>query len=306
MTHGSLWKKVPEPWRTRLDRLARAAREQDTPCAVVGGCVRDLILDAPTKDWDVVVQGLAGPLVRSLALDENAAVREHSTFRTYTLTFPDGTSLDVATARTETYPSSGALPLVRPATLEEDPVRRDFTVNALYLRLWPREGELWDPLQGLPDLDKGFVRVLHHASFIDDPTRVFRAARYAGRFGWTLEPDTLSHVQRALREDRPAALSPVRLRNELFHLLREKDPVPGLRLLWDWGAWRYWDKDWTWKEDLSPKLRTSSEADPLPPRLAALLAESPGSPEAWLRRHDTPAPLRRRVLNQITAPPSSP
>lgn len=296
---AALWSRVPALWRDRLRRLGEHAG--DRPAAVVGGWVRDLILGRASKDWDVVVEGETGPVVRALAAAEGARLKSHAAFGTHTLTYPDGTSLDVATARTETYASPGALPRVRPATLSEDARRRDFTVNTLYLRLPVDAGDLWDPLGGLADLDRGWIRALHPRSFIDDPTRVFRAARYAGRFGWTVEPATRAWIEQAGNEDRVGAVSPVRRRNELFHLLREKDPTPALRLLWEWGFWKYWDPSWAWPVEFP--VCGPETLDPLPARLAALLSHRPGAAEAWLKRHDTPGALQKIIFSLVKGTP---
>jgi tRNA nucleotidyltransferase (CCA-adding enzyme) len=288
MDAATLWARVPALWRERLRRLG--AHAGDRPAAVVGGWVRDLILGRASKDWDVVMEGDTGPAVRALAAAEGARLKSHPAFGTHTLTYPDGTSLDVATARTETYPAPGALPRVRPAGLAEDARRRDFTVNALYLKLPVDTGPLWDPLGGLADIGRGWIRALHAASFVDDPTRVYRAARYAGRFGWSVEEATRQWIDQARVHDRAATLSPVRRRNELFHLLREKDPAPALRLLWDWGFWKYWDPAWE-----MPDQWPDAAADPLPERLAALLSTRPGDAAGWLKRHDAPTALQREV-----------
>jgi len=294
MSASALWARVPALWRDRLQRVGDAAEAR--PAAVVGGWVRDLIVGRTSKDWDVVIEGDAGAVVRAVAEAENARFKSHAAFGTHTLTYPDGTSLDVATARTETYATPGALPRVRPATLAEDARRRDFTVNALYLKLPVDGGALWDPLGGLADIDRGAIRVLHDGSFIDDPTRIFRAARYAGRFGWAVEPGTRGLIDRALAEDRAASLSPVRRRNELFHLLREKEPRPALRLLWEWGFWKYWDPAWTWPEENPGLWGPFDGRDPLPRRLAALLAPRPDEARRWLKRHDTPTAVQKTAL----------
>lgn len=294
MDAAALWARVPALWRDRLRRVGEAAGSR--PAAVVGGWVRDLIVGRTSKDWDVVIEGNAGAVVRAVAEAENARFKSHAAFGTHTLTYPDGTSLDVATARTETYAAPGALPRVRPATLAEDARRRDFTVNALYLKLPVDSGSLWDPLGGLADIERGAVRILHDGSFVDDPTRIFRAARYAGRFGWAVESKTRSLIDRALAEDRAGALSPVRRRNELFHLLREKEPRPAMRLLWEWGFWKYWDPAWTWPEDNPDLWQIPNEGDPLPRRLAALLATRRDEARRWLKHHGTPLPFQKAVL----------
>ncbi len=301
----TVWARVPPLWRARLERLGEEARRRGERAALVGGCLRDLILDVPPKDWDVVVEGNASPLVRQLADGESAGVRSHPAFLTFTMTYPDGASLDVATARKETYVRPAALPSVRSAPLEEDAARRDFSINALYLFLPPGRGELWDPAGGLSDLENGRVRALHDKSFVDDPTRIYRAARYAGRYGWRVEETTLEWIRRAAKENRPAALSPVRRRNELFLLLGEGNPVPALKLLWEWGLWKNWDQGWSLTNELADQLKAAPPGDLLAVRLALLLTSRPGVPaaaEAWLKSVSTPVGLRRNVLGHIPGP----
>jgi tRNA nucleotidyltransferase (CCA-adding enzyme) len=256
-----------------------------------------MILGRDPKDWDIVVEGKAGPLVQELSRAFQARVVEYPRFLTFTLHFEDGTSLDVATARGESYPVPGRLPVVRPATLAEDPRRRDFTVNALYLMLNPAASPLFDPSGGLADLEAGIVRALHDKSFLDDPTRLYRAARYAGRYDWRVEERTLALIRAAARGKAPADVSPVRLRHELFHALLETDPLPGLRLLWDWGLWRFWDPGWKLTDDLTRRVK--SAAPELEPRLAAFLGPDPGAAESWLKRVSCPTPLRRAVKKNL-------
>jgi hypothetical protein len=265
---GQLWGRVPEPWRGRLSLLGEMASKRGMPAAIVGGCVRDLVLNLSPKDWDVVVEGPVAPLVREVSAALSARLVEHPRFRTFTLHFADGTHLDVATARTETYPKPGALPVVSGSTLREDSRRRDFTSNALYLPLLPNAGDILDPTGGQEDMKAGVLRVLHDQSFVDDPTRLYRAARYAARYGWAVEAQTQALVQKAVNEDRPRSVSRVRLRHELFHLLEEEKPASALRLTWDWGLWKFWDETWVFVEERSQKVLTLPQESPPVQRLA--------------------------------------
>jgi len=134
---------------------------------------------------------------------------------------------------------------VIPASLEDDFRRRDFTVNAM--ACWisgPEMGKLLDPLKGQPDLAAKQIRALHAKSFEDDPTRIYRAARFAGRFGFQVEPGTLEWIRAAIREKRPAALSAVRRRHEFELVLKEENPAPALTLLQSWGALELVHSDW--------------------------------------------------------------
>jgi tRNA nucleotidyltransferase (CCA-adding enzyme) len=151
---------------------------------LVGGAVRDLLLGADHPDLDVAVEGDAPEIARRLG----AETVSHERFATAT-TDLDGVQVDLASTRTERYPQPGALPEVEPAPLERDLARRDFTINAMAVPL-AGEPKLIDPHDGLDDLRAGLLSVLHPQSFVDDPTRALRAARYAARLGFEIEPAT--------------------------------------------------------------------------------------------------------------------
>jgi len=181
--------------------------------AVVGGFVRDLSLGLAPRELDLVVEGDAAALARSLG----GEVVVHDAFGTATATGA-GWRVDVAMARRERYPSPGALPEVQPASLEQDLARRDFTVNAIAVTL---AGELIAAERALEDLAGTRLRVLHERSFIDDPTRVLRLARYAERLGFAVESQTARLAGEATFE----TLSGGRLGGELRLALAEEDPV---------------------------------------------------------------------------------
>jgi tRNA nucleotidyltransferase (CCA-adding enzyme) len=196
------------------------------PTYLVGGVVRDLLLGADGADLDVVIEGDA----ESLADVPGYEPERDEYFLTGRLAVGDQT-IDIARTRAETYPQPGALPEVRPAPIGEDLARRDFTVNAMAYPL--KDGaELIDPHEGLEDLRAGRLRVIHDRSFIDDPTRALRAARYAARFGFDLEPDTAS----LLAEADLATVSEDRVQNELRKIAAEKDPARAIQLVVDWGV----------------------------------------------------------------------
>src|SRR5215207_1487880 len=191
---------------------------------VVGGAVRDAMRGHVPRELDVVVEGDAVPVARRAAERLGGKLVFHERFGTTTVRSPAAT-FDVASARTERYERPGALPEVRPgATIEQDLARRDFTVNAIALRL--ADGALieWPGARG--DLAAGVLRVLHERSFEDDPTRLLRMARYGARLGFEPDPDT-----DALAADATAAtVSGGRLGSELRLLLREPQPAALLAL----------------------------------------------------------------------------
>lgn len=207
-----------------LDAVRAAAGED--PVYVVGGAVRDLLLGRDRSDLDLVVVGDAGALAAKLG----AEPVEHERFATAKVEF-DGSEVDLATARAETYPQPGALPEVAPAgSIEQDLGRRDFTINAMAVPL-AELSKLIDPHGGRADLEAGLLRVLHPGSFADDPTRVLRAARYAARFGFELEEET----EALLRQADLTTVSADRQRAELMRLAAKQEAVAGLSLLIEWG-----------------------------------------------------------------------
>ena len=206
-----------------LDRIRDAAGE--LPTYLVGGAVRDLLLGRERADLDVVVEGDAAALAERLG-GETAS---HERFGTAKVAL-DGVELDLASARAESYARPGALPEVRLAGLEQDLARRDFTINAMAVPLH-REPELIDPHGGREDLERGIIRVLHPRSFVDDPTRALRAARYAARFGFGIEPDT----ERLAREADLSTVSEDRAEAELVRLSAEPEARQGFELLDAWG-----------------------------------------------------------------------
>ena len=201
------------------------------PVYLVGGAVRDLLLGGRPLDLDLVVEGDPAPVAAALGGD----VRTHDRFGTSTVSI-DGFTYDLARSRRETYAQPGALPDVSPAPLSEDLLRRDFTVNALAIAL---TGDLAGTLQaaplGLEDLRRRILRVLHDASFIDDPTRALRLARYASRLEFEIDPHTLALLESALDAGAIRTVSGSRIGAELRLLAREPDPVSALRCAGELG-----------------------------------------------------------------------
>lgn len=217
-------KVLAPPVLETLTAAARAVAESEEDGAAaggslhaVGGVVRDVLLGRATEDLDLVLVGPAEILVQRIATALGAAVASESPFGTWRLALPGGLRLDLAAARSETYARPGALPSVAEGTLEEDLARRDFTLNALAVRLGQRWGEPLDPHGGIGDLEEGLLRVLHPGSFTDDPTRILRGLELSQRLGFAFAPETAALAVRALARTRPpggclATLSPARLR----------------------------------------------------------------------------------------------
>jgi len=216
-----------------------------------GGVVRDLVRgrDADQMaDLDLVVEDDGIAFARRLGEEIGGHLILHTAFGTASIegaATPDGTRLprvDIATARRERYPRPGALPEVSPAGIEEDLERRDFSVNAMAIALPPSAwGQLHDPHGGAEDVLGGWLRVLHPLALAEDPTRIWRGARYAARLG--LRPDASFRRALALAHDLAPypALSGQRLLAELELVMDEREPWRALALLLDWRAFRLWD-----------------------------------------------------------------
>jgi tRNA nucleotidyltransferase (CCA-adding enzyme) len=212
--------------RDAYPELEAVREAADDPVYLVGGAVRDLLLGRGRSDIDLVVVGDAGGLAARLG----AEAVEHERFATAKVEL-DGHEVDIASARTETYPSPGALPVVEPAgSIEADLGRRDFTINAMAVPLSGDAGPI-DPHGGRADLEDGLLRVLHARSFEDDPTRAIRAARYAARLGLRLEQGT----EALLRATDLETVSADRHEAELLRLAGEPTAPEAYRLLDEWG-----------------------------------------------------------------------
>ena len=195
---------------------------------LVGGAVRDLLLGDEPVDLDLVVDG--DPAEARSRLGQDGELRVHDRFGTFTAML-DGFTYDVARSRRERYPRPGALPQVEPAPLQEDLGRRDFSVNAMAIALSTAPGELHAVSHAEQDLEERYLRVLHDASFIDDPTRLLRLARYHARLGFAVEPHTRELVSGALAAGALSTVSGPRIGSELRLLAAESDPVAGLEAL---------------------------------------------------------------------------
>jgi tRNA nucleotidyltransferase (CCA-adding enzyme) len=189
---------------------------------LVGGVVRDLLLGQANFDLDLVVEGSAIELAQQLKGINKSKIATHPRFNTARLLWR-GWNIDLASARTETYQKPGALPTVTPSSIEEDLSRRDFTINAMAIRLNPGDyGQLVDPHGGRDDLQAERIRILHEKSFTDDATRIWRALRYEQRLGFHLERNTQTLLQRDIA--RLETISADRIRYEIECIFKEKSP----------------------------------------------------------------------------------
>lgn len=227
---------VPSTISPLLQRLGRLAAARGVPAYVVGGCVRDWLLRRPeVLDVDVVVDGDGIAFARAVGRELKAPVIAHQQFGTATVELSGGRRLDLATCRQETYAQPAAYPSVEPGTLRDDLFRRDFTINAMAMALAPaRFGERIDPFGGARDLAARRLRILHARSFLDDPSRMLRAARLTPRYRLRLEPATGRALREALQHGMLERVNRGRVRKELALLLREPDPSACLAVFGGW------------------------------------------------------------------------
>ena len=213
--------------RQALENVRQLSLESGLAVFLVGGPVRDALLDAPVLDLDFSVEGGALRLAGMLADRMDGDVTVHDRFRTATVVFGD-IRVDLVTARRESYRNPGHLPDVTPGGVFDDLARRDFAINAMALPVSGDRGLLIDPHGGVQDLERGIVRALHTRSFIDDPTRMLRAVRYEQRFGFSIEDGTRECLASAISAGHMDAVSGDRWRHELKRILEEVKPGPAL------------------------------------------------------------------------------
>jgi tRNA nucleotidyltransferase (CCA-adding enzyme) len=216
----------------KLSAIGNLADEMNYHAYLVGGFVRDLLLRIANYDIDIVVEGDGIRFADALARLVNAKVRTHKEFGTAKVIYPDGFSVDIATARLEYYKAPAALPIVEHSSLKLDLYRRDFTINTLAISLNKNtKGELIDFFGAQRDIKEKAIRVLHSLSFVEDPTRVFRAVRFERRFGFQIGKFTLNLVKNTIRMGFLSRIKGSRMWSELALILAEENPGAVLKRL---------------------------------------------------------------------------
>lgn len=222
------------PQRRALELVREVAAEKHCRPYLVGGPVRDLLLGRESFDIDLTLEDGSSTLARALAKRVEGRVRSFPQFLTYKVTAEGLPDIDIATARKERYRKPGALPAVTEGRLKDDLLRRDFSINSMAIDLL--DSKVHDPTGGEADLHAKHVRVLHEQSFHDDPTRIYRALRLAGRLGFTLEPKTETLMQEAIAAGALATISKERIWRELFLAMDERDAPRILGIISNAGA----------------------------------------------------------------------
>ncbi|MBD1915403.1 MULTISPECIES: CBS domain-containing protein [Cyanophyceae] len=321
-----------------LQQITAAAEERGWHLYLVGGAVRDLLIctdsiSAALPDLDLVVDGFFSTAQVGAGVDLATVIKErfpevdlqvHGRFQTASLVWRKeldhplaGLMIDIATARTEFYPYPAANPEVEASSIQQDLYRRDFTINALALRLTnPGSGQLLDYFGGLIDLRQGTIRVLHANSFIEDPTRIYRAVRFAVRLGFSLDAQTEGYIHHAMasgvysqmqHQMRRAPALQVRLKNELKYILEAPYWQSALTLLDQLGALRCLHSELTMTPALWQQLRRLSRwtkhfgwpelGPPWLLRLQGLLAAIPAMARSPLATH---LQLPDRAIERLT------
>jgi tRNA nucleotidyltransferase (CCA-adding enzyme) len=253
---------LPAPVQRLLEEVGRVASREGAQAYAVGGFVRDLLLGVRNLDVDLLAEPDGIALARAVAEETGGEPKAEPRFGTAKVTLPDGFRLDFATARTESYAHPGALPEVEDSSITDDLRRRDFTINAMAVALNPESfGKLLDPFHGKRDLEQRRVRVLHNLSFVDDPTRIFRAVRFEVRYHFEMDRHTEALAKQLIREGGLGSIKPERARAELRRIVQERKPVGALLRLAELGV-----IDW-----LLPGLEMDAE----------LLRRLPGAVDWW-------------------------
>ncbi|MBL8013808.1 MAG: CCA tRNA nucleotidyltransferase [Candidatus Omnitrophica bacterium] len=205
-----------------VKRVGRISSSLGVKAYLIGGCVRDLILNRPVIDLDFAVENNAFAVAQKFAKQLNGVMVAYHQFLTATVTLPDGRKIDFSSLRQEEYPSPGALPDVRKGSLSVDLYRRDFSVNAMAVSVNSQEfGNIFDSFGGVNDIERKKIRVLHDKSFIDDPTRMLRAVRFEQRLGFKLEFHTEKLLRKALKDNALDSVKSQRLFEEFKKNLNE-------------------------------------------------------------------------------------
>jgi tRNA nucleotidyltransferase (CCA-adding enzyme) len=237
-----------------LLRFSRVAEEAGVRIYLVGGCVRDLLLRTENLDIDIVVVGDGINFARRFARSCDCRVREHDKFATAVIVFADGFKVDIASARLEYYERPAALPRVEHASLRHDLYRRDFTINTLTISLnRDNYGQLLDFFGGQRDLKERSIRILHNLSFVEDPTRLFRAVRFEQRLGFSIGRQTERLMHSAIRLNLVGKLGGARIFHELRLILGESEVVGALKRLHQFDLLRFID----------PRLRFDGKTEAL-------------------------------------------
>lgn len=224
--------KLPKEVQDLIHLVRDIGSRNNISVYLVGGFVRDLILDSKNLDLDIAVEGNGIKFAEDFAARLRVRLIRHRRFGTATIVLKHNLKIDIASARRELYSHPACLPEVTQGTLKDDLFRRDFTINAMAISINPKDfGRLIDFFGGKSDLRNKKIRILHNLSFIDDPTRILRAIRFEKRYNFQFDSNTLKCLKKAVKLRMLEKVQPQRLRDELILLLKEKHPIKQIRRL---------------------------------------------------------------------------
>jgi tRNA nucleotidyltransferase (CCA-adding enzyme) len=232
--------RFPERLQDLLMEFGRVGDALGYSVYAVGGFVRDLLMRVENFDVDIVVEGDGIRFAEEFEKKSPCRIRTHKKFGTAIILFPEGLKVDVATARLEVYDFPAALPTVESGSIKMDLYRRDFTINTLAIQLNPKAfGELIDFFGGVKDIKEKVIRVLHNLSFVEDPTRVFRAIRFEQRLEFQIGKHTQNLMRNAVKMGFMDRLSGGRILSELILILQEESPIPALKRMRDFNLFHF-------------------------------------------------------------------
>jgi tRNA nucleotidyltransferase (CCA-adding enzyme) len=264
-TGKSIAELIKEYFRSEVydavKEIGKIANRLNMKAYLVGGIVRDIFLHVENFDIDIVIEGDGIQLALEASQHFKCPYKVHSKFGTATLYLNAGFNLDIATSRMEYYEKPATLPLVVKSNIRQDLYRRDFTINTMAISLnsdsW---GKLLDYFGGMEDVINGRIRILHSMSFIEDPTRIFRAIRFEQRLGFGMEENTEQKLKEALVLGIPYKLSPVRLRDEILNMLNERNPWKSFQRLDDLGGIKYISPSFVINKDVQFAMKRGNKS----------------------------------------------
>lgn len=255
--YGNKLKKLPSNIIDLLNLAGQIGDHLNYKVFVVGGFVRDLILNKPNWDIDIVIEGDGIAYAQEMNITLKGKINLYPTFGTATIILSSGESIDIVTARREYYEHPAALPKVEKSSIWSDLFRRDFTINCMAIQLNESKfGTLIDYFGGLEDLESKNIRILYNLSFIEDPTRIFRAIRFASRLDFNIEGETKEFIRKAITEKMIEKLSEDRIREEVISVLKDDYPHKSLILLNEYHILNELNSNLLINDDIINKVQT--------------------------------------------------
>jgi len=241
-----LYQRLDSHIKQLLQNIGKTGNDLGINLFVVGGFVRDLLLNRKIDDIDIVVEGDGIEFAKLYAKKEGCRIYTYKKFGTAIIIYPDNFKIDVASARLEYYTTPAALPIVEKSSIKLDLARRDFTINTLAVSLNPDSfGTMIDYFGASRDLKDKTIRTIHNLSFVEDPTRIFRAIKFSNRFGFKIGKVTSNLIKNAIRIDCFKNLSGLRVLSELKQIFEEENPIPAIRTIEAYGIEKVIHKELT-------------------------------------------------------------